>query len=164
MLFDCRKLLLAVRGIGPESEAEDVRFPWAQSDKTGREVKSCRRRAWQADPSCRIHLRLLGSCSSVSFGNNAWSSSFSKARRILAPTRDGSVLIRTPMVAPMNQLHHHEVRSARPARPGLSAKATSDAMAVQGQSTMDRLENLVLHQFASRSVHPIAPSHQGNGH
>jgi len=30
-----RKSLLAVRGVGRESEAESVRFPWAQSDKSG---------------------------------------------------------------------------------------------------------------------------------
>jgi hypothetical protein len=34
-----RKSLLAVRGVGRESEAESVRFPWAQSDKSGPEVK-----------------------------------------------------------------------------------------------------------------------------
>jgi hypothetical protein len=39
MLFDCRKLLLAVWGVGPESEAESVRFPWVQSDKAGPESR-----------------------------------------------------------------------------------------------------------------------------
>jgi hypothetical protein len=39
MLFDCRKLLLAVWGVDPESEAESVRFPWVQSDKAGPESR-----------------------------------------------------------------------------------------------------------------------------
>jgi hypothetical protein len=30
-----RKSVLALRGVGPESEAESVRFPLAQSDKSG---------------------------------------------------------------------------------------------------------------------------------
>ena len=40
-----RKSLLALRGVGPESEAESVRFHGRRVTKVGPEVKSCRRRA-----------------------------------------------------------------------------------------------------------------------
>ena len=40
-----RKSLLALRGVGPESEAESVRFHGRRVTKVGPVVKSCRRKA-----------------------------------------------------------------------------------------------------------------------
>ena len=56
-----RKSLLALRGVGPESEAESVRFHGRRVTKVGPKVKhSCRRRGWgPLNKGCERRTRAL---------------------------------------------------------------------------------------------------------
>jgi hypothetical protein len=56
-----RKSLLALRGVGPESEAESVRFHGRRVTKVGPEVKSCRRGLGAAEQGVQeAHLGAAG--------------------------------------------------------------------------------------------------------